>query len=151
MNTHTDTHVKIIENAARADVRPGDHITWEQTQSPDGATIYERREGIAHHRDSFGDWCTEGGTRLASLSGAGITITIRRPIQELPTEPGTVIVPADGHEYITATFAGETYRAREAILLGRDDWHAAWRSDTSVTIYATPDQITPGIWKVDDQ
>ena len=138
MNTHTDTHVKIIENAARADVRPGDHITWEQTQSPDGATIYERREGIAHHRDSFGDWCTEGGTRLASLSGAGITITIRRPIQELPTEPGTVIVPADGHEYITATFAGEVYRAREAILLGRDDWHAAWRSDTSVTIYATP-------------
>ena len=149
MNEQTnDPNVKIIENATRADVRPGDHITWEQTQSPDGATIYERREGIAHHRDSFGDWCTEGGTRLASLSGAGITITIRRPIQELPTEPGTVIVPADGHEYITATFAGEVYRAREAILLGRDDWHAAWRSDTSVTIYATPDQITPGTWKV---
>ena len=26
-----------------------------------------------------------------------------RPVQELPTKPGTVIVPADGHEYITAT------------------------------------------------
>ena len=151
MNTHTDTHVKIIENAARADVRPGDHITWEQTQSPDGATIYERREGIAHHRDSFGDWCTEGGARLASLSGTGITITIRRPVQELPTKPGTVIVPDSLHEYITATVGGVTYHAREAILLGRDDWHAAWRSDTSVTIYATPDQITPGTWKVDDQ
>ena len=80
MNTHTDTNVKIIENATRADVRPGDHVTWERAQRPDGATIYERREGIAHHRDSFGDWCTEGGARLASLSGTGITITIRRPI-----------------------------------------------------------------------
>ena len=32
-----------------------------------------------------------------------------RPVQELPTTPGTVIVPADGHEYITATVFGETW------------------------------------------
>ena len=80
MNTHTDTNVKIIENATRDDVRPGDHITWEQTQSPDGATIYERREGIAHHRDHYGDWCTKGGMWLTDLAGEGTTITIRRPI-----------------------------------------------------------------------
>ena len=59
-----------------------------------------------------------------------------------------MIVPDSLHEYITATVGGVTYHAREAILLSRDDWHAAWRSDTSVMIYATPDQITPGTWKV---
>ena len=74
-----------------------------------------------------------------------------RPAPVLPTKPGAVIVPADGREYIEAEVGGQTYHAREAILLGRDDWHAAWRSDTRVTIYATPDQITPGTWKVDDQ
>ena len=149
MNTHTDTHVKIIENAARADVRPGDHITWEQTQSPDGATIYERREGIAHHRDSFGDWCTEGGTRLASLSGAGITITIRRPIQELPTKAGTVIVPADGWEFIEVTTDnGETFRAREAVRHWTGGWYAAWRSGPETRGFVAPEDITPGTWKV---
>lgn len=69
----------------------------------------------------------------------------------LPTDPGTAIVPADGHEYITATVFGETYRAREAILIGKTQWHAAWRSDTSVLIYVSPEHITPGPWKVDNR
>ena len=74
-----------------------------------------------------------------------------RTVQDVPTEPGTVLEAADGHEYITATVFGEVYSAREAILIGKTQWHAAWRSDTSVLIYVAPEHITPGIWKVDDQ
>ena len=74
--------------------------------------------------------------------------TMSRSAQGLPTEPGVVIVPADGHEYITATFAGEVYRAREAILRVPDHWHAAWRSDTSVMTYAKAEWIDLGTWKV---
>ena len=104
------------------------------------------RTGVVGRVDGNGDpWTAEGGYIGPILGG---TWYVRRTVKPLPTEPGTVIVPAEGHEYITATVGGMTYRAREAILLGRDDWHAAWRSDTSVTIYATPDQITPGTWKV---
>ena len=74
-----------------------------------------------------------------------------RPVQELPTKPGTVIVPADGHEYITATVGGVTYRAREAILIGENQWHAAWRSDEGVLVYVASERVTPGTWKVDDK
>ena len=34
-----------------------------------------------------------------------------------------------------------TYRAREAILIGENQWHAAWRSDTSVMVYLSPERI----------
>ena len=39
-----------------------------------------------------------------------------RPTQELPTNKGTVIVPADGREYIEANLYGMNLRAREAVL-----------------------------------
>ena len=151
MSTPTEPNVQTIENAALDDVRPGDHITWEWTRTDLGITSVDRRECIAHQRDEEGVWLTKEGAWIWWGTVEGGTLTIRRPIQELPTKPGTVIVPADGREYIEAEVGGQTYHAREAILLGRDDWHAAWRSDTRVTIYATPDQITPGTWKVDDQ
>ena len=100
MNTHTDTSVKIIENAARDDVQPGDHVVWERpvAERPVAerdATTTLRREGIAHHRDHYGDWCTKGGMWLTDLAGEGTTITIRRPAQDLLNRGGTVIVPAD--------------------------------------------------------
>ena len=74
-------NVQIIENARMDDVRPGDHITWERVRSRIGAaTMLERREGIAHHRDKDGDWYTENDVWLAGLEDAAVTITIRRPI-----------------------------------------------------------------------
>ena len=80
-----DQNVKIIENATRDDVRPGDHVVWERpvAERPVAerdATTTLRREGIAHHRDHYGDWCTKGGMWLTDLAGEGTTITIRRPI-----------------------------------------------------------------------
>lgn len=148
MDKNTPTpRMQTIENATRAGGRPGDHITWEQTEVRYGLTITTRREGIAHHRDSSDDWCTAESGWLTDGEGPGITLTIRRPVQDVPTEPGTVLDPADGHEYITATVGGETYRAREAILLEPDHWHAAWRSDEGVLPYVISERIDPDTWK----
>ena len=77
----TMTHapnVKTIENATRDDVRPGDHIVWEQTEVRKGVTRTVRREGIAHHRDSFGAWWTED--RGLITNSEGIALTLRRTV-----------------------------------------------------------------------
>ena len=104
------------------------------------------RGGIVGSVDGNGDpWTAEGGYIGPILGG---TWYVRRTVKPLPTEPGTVIVPAEGHEYITATVGGVTYRAREAILIGENQWHAAWRSDEGVLIYVTPERIDAGTWKV---
>lgn len=143
-----ESNVKIIENATRDDVRPGDHIIWEQTWTVHDVTTTQRNEGVAHAHDRDGDWYTESGTYITNYWASNYTLTIRRTVQELPTEPETVLEAADGHEYITATFAGEVYRAREAILRVPHHWHAAWRSDTSVMAYVISGWIDPGTWKV---
>lgn len=148
MDTNTPTpRVKIIENATRDDVLPGDHITWDYTETFRGVTRTVRREGIAHDRGELDDWRTGDDGLITDGEEEGVTLTIRRPVQDLPTEPGTVIVNNDGGEYITATFAGEVYRAREAILLDPDHWHAAWRSDVGVLPYIISERIDPSTWK----
>lgn len=141
MSTTTEPRVKIIETTSRDDVRPGDHVIWEHAWTLYGVTRTVRLEGIAHHRyeGGSGDWFAEDGGMLTD--GEGGDITIRRTVQELPTKPGTVLEPAEGHEYITATVAGKVYRAREAILLETCYWHAAWRSDEGVMTYVTPEHL----------
>ena len=123
---------------------PGDplHAGDEVRQEWYGVT----RGGIVGRVDGNGDpWTAEGGYIGPILGG---TWYVRRTVKPLPTEPGTVIGPAEGHEYITATVGGMTYRAREAILIGENQWHAAWRSDEGVLIYVTPERIDAGTWKV---
>lgn len=145
MNTDTDTRVKTIENATLDDIRPGDHITWSEMWESRGVTTTKKREGIAHRRDADGDWCTEEGAWITDLSGDAVTITIRRTVQELPTEAGAFIEAAD--EFIEAVVAGHTYRAREAIL-SAGAWWSAWRTDTGDGGQAfLPECITPGTWK----
>ena len=73
-----------------------------------------------------------------------------RPVQELPTEPGAVIVPADGHEHIPATVGGKTYHAREAIFSCSVLWLGVWRSTDSTAVSALPEDITPGTWKMEE-
>ena len=72
-------NVQVIENASLDDVRPGDHITWDDVEEEHGITCTLRREGIAHHRDLDGDWWTEDGMWVTSGEGEGIALTIRRP------------------------------------------------------------------------
>ena len=80
MDGQNDPNVKIIENATRYDVRPGDHITWECSREWRGADTYERREGIAARQTTFGDWRAERGAYLTCGEGARTTLTIRRQI-----------------------------------------------------------------------
>ena len=103
------------------------------------------RSGTVGRVDGNGDpWTAERGFIGVLEYG---TWYVRRPVQDLPTEPGTVLEAADGHEYITATVGGVTYRAREAILIGENQWHAAWRSDEGVLVYVASEQVTTGTWK----
>ena len=144
-------NVQTVENARLYDVRPGDHITWERTLTGRGVTIVERRDGIAHYRDNEGDWCSEEDLYITAGEGENITIRIRRTLGVLPSKPLTVIVPNDGHEYITATFGGVTYRAREAVLTRGGLWAGAWRSEESTRAWVESDHITPGTWKVEGE
>ena len=148
LNTPT---VETIENATRGDVRPGDHLILETPRMWRDVTITTRREGIAHHRDGDGDWCTEDGVWLTDFSDASGTLTIRRPVMELPTTPRTVIVPADGCEYIEAVVSGVIWRTSEAILGQDGRWHGVWRAGPVAVGSTSSDSITPGTWKVDDR
>lgn len=147
MDTNTPDPRKTITTTTRDDGRPGDHMVSESIRTAGGVIRTIRREGTAHYRDSNGDWRTAEGGWLTNGEGPGIALTIRRPVQDLPTEPGEVIVNNDGGEYITATVGGVTYRAREAILLEPDHWHAAWRSDEGVLPYVIAERINTGTWK----
>ena len=65
-----------------------------------------------------------------------------RPAQELPTEDGAVIIPADGHEFIE-------------IRAGKKSRRLTWDADAFVwyDAYGTylGTDITPGTWQVADQ
>ena len=98
--------------------------------------------------DRTGDPWTAEGALIGMLSHG--TWYVRRTVQELPMEPGSVIVPADGHEHIEATLCGQTFYARTA-LLSWSGWYAAWRAGDRKCGFASPEEITPGTWRVDDQ
>lgn len=82
MSKKNKTTVQVIENARPEDVRPGDHIVWEHTETFHGVTRTVRREGIAHHRDQLDDWLTGDDGLITDGEGEGVTIKIRRPITE---------------------------------------------------------------------
>ena len=152
MNEITPTpKVQTIENATLDDVRPGDHLDWEWTRVRNGVTITSQRVGIAYHRDSDGDWWAVEGGWLTQGEGKDITLTIRRPIQDLPTKPGTVIVRADGHKYIEATgsVSGATWRTKEAVLGADGRWYGVWRGPRGAACSVASDQIDLDTWKVD--
>lgn len=138
MTDTTDTHMKTIENARLDNVRPGDHIIWTRDKEYGGVISVERREGTAHHRDASSNWRTESGTWITGGEGEGTTLTIHRPVQELPTEDGVVIVPADDREFIEVNDGGRYY----VMIHAGDGW---WRGG--------PDEVSSvdiidGTWKV---
>ena len=98
--------------------------------------------------DGAVDWIEEDQDGTTRSTIAARNANPYRSSPELPTEPGAVIIPADGHDYIEAEVWGKTYHASEAILLGERDWLGAWRSPHGIQVDVTPDQITPGTWKV---
>ena len=135
-----------------------DDRPWEPLNGPARAGDEVRQDrhgltitGVVGRVDGSGDpWTAEGA--FIGLLDIG-TWWVRHAVQDLPTEPGAVIVPADGREYIRATANGSFRRASEAVLGPDGRWHGVWRKasgrvpDTSIS----PSDITPGTWKVDDQ
>ena len=148
----TDTRMETIENATRDDVRPGDHLTWERVKTIDGVTITTRYEGIARFRDEGGDWWTSEGMYVTTKDVAALTI--RRPARDLPTEFGAVIVPAPGHETITATEpeGGTVWRTREAARTSHDTWLGVWRDEDGTFSSVIPaGWIDAPTWQEDDE
>ena len=117
----------------------------EVRQDRHGITI----TGVVGSVDGRGNPRTAEGYLIGHLNQGNWWV--RHTALELPTKPGAVIVPADGHERIEAVSCGDMYYAREAILSGKGDWHAAWRSDAGVLVYVASERVTPGTWKVDDK
>lgn len=78
---------------------------------------------------------------------AGLFADDDRPVQGLPTNPGAGIVANNGRPHITATIAGQTYHAREAVRLWTGKWYGAWRSEADEVGFVYADQITPGTWR----
>ena len=122
-------------------VRVGDEVRQELRG---GTTI-----AVVGRVDVEGDpWTDED--RFIGVLDEG-TWYVRRTVQELPTEAEEIIVARSEDVDIEAVMDGDTWRAREAIL-GRDRrWFAVWRSGNRARLFASPEDITPGTWKVDEQ
>ena len=122
---------------------------------PDAAGLFTDEDTIRAAREEGWDQATRW---IDSYQGGpnGRTTSARsanpyRPVQELPTKDGAVIVPAEGHEFIEATICGETHYARAALRSWVGDWYAAWRAGERKCGLAASGDITPGTWKVGDQ
>lgn len=138
-----------IENASLNDVQPGDYVVWEYAREVGGVTEKDSRAGVAAYRSGRGDWHTESDARITWGEYEGVTITIRRTTQELPTKPGTVIVPADGHEYIEAVDHGKRCYAVEAVCGHGGRLAAVWRHGAEEVPALEAECLTPGTWKVE--
>ena len=141
---------------AGEDARP-----WEPLNGPVRVGDEVRRDhrgmtttAVVGRVDGLGDpWTAEGGLIRVPSSG---TWYVRRHVQELPTESGAVIVPAEGCAHIEASAIGGVWRAKEAALGADGMWHGVWRRVSGgvgmpVGPFALPEIITPGTWQVDDQ
>ena len=121
----------------------------ERERTPNAAALRAARE---QGWDQAVDWIRgdQGGP-------SGRTTNARlanpyRPAQELPTEDGAVIVPAEGHEFIGGdggrlfarlTYSGQLRLWYGVVINGGPAWAALW--------YGEPEKITPGTWQVDGQ
>ena len=123
-------------------VRVGDEVKWDYYGLTMTATVARV--------DKTGSLYTAAGLHIGVRSVG--TWYVRRAAQELPTEPGAVIVPAEGREFIEAVANGHTYYAREAMLIN-GLWRAVWRTPHcfQVSYSVLPWKITPDTWKVGDQ
>lgn len=141
------------ERANPEDARP-----WEPLNGPVRVGDEVRRDhcgiivtGVVARVDEDGDpWTAED--YLIGLREYG-TWYVRRPVPELPTKCGTVIVANDGHKFIKAEVDGIAHRAREAVLGANGWWYGAWRKAEGDGLLSAmfPEHISAPTWKVDDQ
>lgn len=139
---------------------PVDDRPWEPLNKHDPLHVGDevRRDhggttsiAVVGRVDKSGDpWTAEG--KLIGLLRYG-TWYVRRPVPELPTKCGTVIVANDGHKFIKAEVDGIAHRAREAVLGANGWWYGAWRKAEGDGLLSAmfPEHISAPTWKVDDQ
>lgn len=126
---------------------PDDARPWEPLSGPVRVGDEVRREhngitatAVVGRVDDDGDpWAAEGAFIGVLEHG---TWCVRRPVKELPTEDGAVIVPADGHEYI------ETRAGKKSRRLTWDAECYVWYDARGTHLAA---DIIPDTWKVDGQ
>ena len=132
-----------------ADEDAADNRPWEPLGEGDPVRVGDevRQElngltttGVVGRVDGNGDpWTAERGFIGVLEYG---TWYVRRAAQELPTEPGAVIVPADGCQFI------ETRTGKKSRRLTWDAECLVWYDARGTHLHG---DITPGTWKVDDQ
>ena len=146
-----------IDSAQRAYLKLARITLRAALNHPDAAGLFAGEDALRAAREQGWDQATRW---IDSYQGGpnGRTTSARsanpyRPVQELPTTPRTVIVPADGHEYIEAVVSGVVWRTREAVLGLDGRWHGAWRvgSGRLAVESTSSDSITPDTWKVDEK
>ena len=123
-------------------------VGYEVRQERAGITI----TGVVARVDKDGDPRAADDVLIGLLHHG--TWYVRRPVQELPTEKGAVIVRKG--ERIEARHAGKTWVATEAVLVD-GEWRGTWFEKGRATgcwnvMWAmSPDRITPGTWKVEGE
>ena len=149
-NSISELHKEGCRRDARA-------VLTASLNHPDAAGLFADEDTIRAAREEGWDQATlwidsyQGGPNGRTSSAR--SANPHRPVQELPTTPRTVIVPADGCEYIEAVVSGVVWRTREAVLGLDGRWHGAWRvgSGRLAVESTSSDSITPGTWKVDEK
>lgn len=129
-------------------VAPTDPRPWEPLngRAPRvGEEIRRDRYGITSiavvgRVDRTGDPWTAEGALIGMLKHG--TWYVRRTVQELPTEDGAVIVPAEGREFI------ETQSGKKSRRLTWDAECFVWYDARGTHLHG---DITPGTWQVADQ
>lgn len=141
---------KLMQMDVRAILRAG-------LNHPDAAGLFAGEGALRAAREQGWDQATRW---IDSYQGGpnGRTTSARsanpyRPVQELPTGLGAVIVAKEEGGSIEAAVLGVVWRAREAVFGGDGRWHGAWRvgSGRLAVESTSSDSITPCTWKVDEK
>lgn len=131
-------YLKIARIALRAALR-----------HPDAPGLFADEDALRAAREQGWD---EAAQHIYNKGWEGVTALRKanphRPAQELPTEDGAVIVPADGCKFIRGTIDGTFDR----LTFNADSGHwIGWDRSAKAAVVVEPRHITPGTWKVDNQ
>ena len=140
-----------IDSAQRAYLKLARITLRAALNHPDAAGLFADEDALRAAREQGWD---DAAQHIYNKGWEGVGALRKanphRPVQELPTEDGAVIVPAEGREFIEARVYNKTYRAREAVRHWAGGWHAAWRSGPEVRGVVAPEEIVTGTWKTAD-
>lgn len=146
-------HPRDTENIAALDWEP---LDWAKNPPNPGDEVRCIRHakgvvfsycGTVHHLDEEGDPITEEGG-IINLREAG-NWYVRRKKDVLPTDDGSVIVPAEGQDWIVVDIDGTTHNTKRLTLTQSKEglWYWIGLSHRTGNPFAAyPEDIVPGTW-----